>query len=229
MNDKSTFDSLAAAAQGDVAAAAAMATNDAVVRTSYQNAITTLMSELRRDAEAGRISWTQAAERAQEGRNFTMEAMRGRSSPVGRAIAEQLKAEGKTLNELVAKYAMRKHGPTANFNTLSAAEKDAVFAEIVLAAARSNPRVNFTVLRLSRAGRGLILLSIAVSVYNIATAEDKTKATGREVAVTAGGILGGMAGGALAGLACGPGAPACSTIGVFVGGGLAAFGIDMLF
>ena len=73
-------------------------------------------------------------------------------------------------------------------------------------------------LRWSRAGRGLVALSIAVAVYNIATADDPMRQTGREVAVTGGGLAGGATGGALAGLACGPGAPVCVTIGVFVGG-----------
>ena len=47
--------------------------------------------------------------------------------------------------------------------------------------------------------------------------------------MTGGGIAGGVAGGAVAGLACGPGAPVCVTVGAFVGGALAAFGIDYFF
>jgi hypothetical protein len=38
-----------------------------------------------------------------------------------------------------------------------------------------------------------------------------------------------MAGGAAAGLACGPGAPVCVAVGVFVGGALAALGADFAF
>lgn len=38
-----------------------------------------------------------------------------------------------------------------------------------------------------------------------------------------GGIAGGAAGGAAAGLLCGPGAPLCSGIGIFVGGAVGAF------
>jgi len=82
---------------------------------------------------------------------------------------------------------------------------------------------------LSRAGRGLIVLSVAVSVYNVATSEQPGQTAVREAAVTGAGIGGGIAGGALAGLACGPGAPVCVTVGAFVGGALAAFGVDMMF
>lgn len=83
--------------------------------------------------------------------------------------------------------------------------------------------------RLSYAGKGLIALSIALSVYTAATAEDKVDAAGRELAVSGAGIGGGIAGGALAGLACGPGAPVCVTVGAFVGGALAAFGVSMIW
>lgn len=78
---------------------------------------------------------------------------------------------------------------------------------------------------LSYAGRGLLVVSIALSVYTIATADDKAAATGREAAITGAGIGGGIAGGAIAGLACGLGAPVCVTIGAFVGGALGAFGV----
>ena len=68
------------------------------------------------------------------------------------------------------------------------------------------------------------LLSVALSVYTIATSEDRVSAARREAAVTGAGVAGGIAGGALAGLACGPAAPICVTVGAFVGGAVAAFG-----
>lgn len=82
---------------------------------------------------------------------------------------------------------------------------------------------------ISRAGRGLIVLLEASSIYTVTTAEDKTRAAAREGAVNSAGIGGGIAGGAAAGLVCGPGAQVCVTVGAFVGGALAAFGVDMLF
>ena len=206
-----------------------MLTHDPAVRAAYQREITKTVAELRLSVQSGAMSWKQAAEHAQELRNATMETMRGRSTPIGQALAEQMKSQGKTLNELIARYTLKMFGPKATFDALTAAEKDAVYAEIIAAAARSNPRVNAQMLRWSRAGRGLIFLSIAVSVYNIATSDHPMKTAGHEVIVTGAGIGGGIAGGALAGLACGPGAPVCVTIGAFVGGALAAFGSDMLF
>ena len=109
---------------------------------------------------------------------------------------------------------------------LSEAQKNKVYAEVVKSAGRSNPKVTATMRVASRAGRGLIVLSIGLSVYNIATSENPGETALREGVVTASGIGGGIAGGALAGLACGPGAPVCVTVGAFVGGALAAFGVD---
>jgi hypothetical protein len=70
---------------------------DGSVRTDYQWNIERLTSELRQEAETGQITWSEAAAEANRVRNETMELMRERSSAVGRAWAESIKAEGKTL------------------------------------------------------------------------------------------------------------------------------------
>jgi len=229
MSERSDFEHLATAVQAQVNNAAAVAVNDSAVRRAYQRTIAAIVEEIRADAASGRISWAEAATRVQQARNVAMDSMRGRTSVIGRALAERMKLEGMTLNQLIARYTIKLHGPKADFNALSAAQKNAVYAEIVAAGGRSNPSVNASMLRWSRAGRGLIALSIAVSLYNIATSDDPVRQTGREAAVTGGGLAGGAAGGAIAGLACGPGALVCVTIGVFVGGALGALGVDFLF
>ncbi len=74
-----------------------------------------------------------------------------------------------------------------------------------------------------------MVVTLGIAVYNVAVAEDKGKAVAHEGVVLGGGFAGGAAGGALAGLACGPGAPVCVTLGVFVGGALGAMGADVSF
>ena len=228
-NDRALFESAIQALESELANAGTHLTVDARARQLYSAQIRVMADELRREATLGRITWADAASRAQETRNVVMEALRGRSTPVGRAVAESLKREGKTLNELIARKTLQLFGPAADFNRLPPAAQNQVYAEIVASAAKSNPRVNAAMVRLSRAGRGLIVLSVALSVYQIATAEDKAKAATRELAVTGAGVGGGIAGGALAGLACGPGAPVCVTIGAFVGGAAAALGVDLFW
>lgn len=98
-----------------------------------------------------------------------------------------------------------------------------------MGAGKSDPTISRWMRRLGPAGRGLLVLSLAVSIYQIANAEDRIAAAKREAAVTGAGIGGGIAGGALAGLACGPGAPVCVTVGAFAGGVLAAFGVSLIW
>lgn len=223
------FDAAINALQGDVAAAAARLSVDPRLRLEYSKRIKEMAEDLRSRANLGLITWEQAAREAQEMRNLIMEIIRTRSTPLGRAMAEQIKSSGKTLNELVAKKATSMFGPKANFATLSEMQKNQVYASIVESAGKSNPKVNLRMLQLSRAGKGLIVLSIAISVYEIYTAEDKVTETGKQLAVNGAGIAGGAAGGALAGLVCGPGAPVCVLIGGFVGGALAAFEMGRLW
>jgi len=227
--EQSIFESSIRALEAEIANVGAHLVIDSEARQAYVRLTKALADDLRTQASSGKITWLQAASQAQETRNAIMEIIRGRSTPVGRAMAEQLKREGKTLNELIARKAQQLHGPGASFNRLTATQQNAVYSEIVKSAGKSNPRVSVTMRTLSRAGRGLIVLSIALSVYTISTADNKANAAGREIAVTGAGIGGGIAGGALAGLACGPGAPVCVTVGAFVGGALAAFGMDFFW
>lgn len=225
-DDRRLLDHAIQALEAEIANAGTHLALDAQARQAYSARIRELSRELHAEAAAGRISWRAAAERAHGLRNEVMDIIRTRSTPVGRARAQALKREGKTLNRLIAEKTVALFGEGADFARLSEAQQGRVYAEIVKSAGKSNERVNLAMRRASRAGRGLLLLSVAVSIYEVANAEDKIDAAKREATVTGAGIAGGIAGGALAGLACGPGAPVCVTIGAFVGGALAAFGAD---
>jgi len=227
--DRDAFNSAVAAMRADVAMAGSTAAWEAGVRSQYDARIRAFVIELQREVAAGRITWADAARQAQAMRNNLLSLMRGRSSPVGRALAEWLKPAGRSLNDLIAQYTIRRHGAGALFDRLTTAQRDAVFADVVAAAARSNADVNRWVTRAGRAGRGLLILSIGLSIHAIATSPDPAATARREVAVTGAGIAGGVAGGALAGLMCGPGAPVCVTIGAFAGGAAAAFGVDFFW
>ena len=215
--------------EAQLANAGAHLTLDASARSAYAREIKRMADTLRGEVAAGRITWAEAAEQAQQTRNTVMNVIRARSTSVGRAVAQRIKAQGYSLNELVARQTSRMYGPTAMFERLSAARKNAVYAAIVNSAGKSNPAVTQTMSRLAYVGRGVIFLSLGLSIYHVATATNKVAAAGREVAIGGAGIAGGMAGGALAGMACGPGAPVCVTVGAFVGGALAAFGISAMW
>lgn len=215
--------------EAQLANAGAHLTIDASARIAYAREIKHMADRLRTEAFTGRITWGQAAQQAQETRNAVMAIIRSRSTSVGRAVAQRIKAQGYTLNDLISRQTSRMYGPGATFSRLTASQRNIVYASIVNSAGKSNPAVTQTMSRLSYAGRGVIFVSLGLSIYNVTTATNKAAATGREIAINGAGIAGGMAGGALAGLACGPGAPVCVTVGAFVGGALAAFGVSSIW
>ena len=224
--DRALFESAIRALEAEIANVGAHLTIDSEARAAYAKQIHTMSAELRMKAVAGKITWAEAAAEANLARNTIMSVIRKRSTPVGRAIAEQMKKDGKTLNDLIAKKTQSLHGQGAIFDRLKPEQQQQIYSEIVKSAGKSDPKVTNAMRKLSRAGRGLIFLSIALSVYTVATAENKMDAAAEEATVTGAGIAGGIAGGAVAGLMCGPGAPVCVTVGAFVGGALAAFGVS---
>lgn len=200
---------------------------DSAVRLQYIRRIGEYSQSLRNSLSVGEISAQEAAEQANAMRNQLLEASRVRSSDIGKAAAEKLKAKGLGLGRLQEHYAQKLF--KKSFEKLTKAEAERVFLAIVESSGRASPKVSSRVATLGRLGRGLLVVTVAISVYRVATSEDKMEAAGREGAGLGGGILGGAAGGAVAGLACGPGAPVCVTIGVFVGGVLGALGGDYAY
>lgn len=201
--------------------------NDGKVRMSYITQTRKLAEEYRARVSAGTIAPAEAATQVQAIRNQILEAQRLRTSDLGRAEAVKLKKTGLTLTELSEKYARSKFG--ASFTSLSVANQNQVYLEIIDSSGRPRPSMNAAAKKYSKLGRGFLVVTIGVAIYNISVAEDKLKATVREGAVVGGGFAGGAAGGALAGLACGPGAPVCVTVGVLIGGAIGALGADYTF
>jgi hypothetical protein len=197
---------------------------DSNVRQDYIQKTQAMSRELREAYEAGSISAREAAQAANEMRNEIMEMARVRSSDLGRAKAQQLKAKGLDLDDLVAKYANRKFGQ--DFADLARGQQDEVLLEIVESAGRANPKVNANAARLGALGRGLWVLTAVVAIYNISTAEDKVDAAAREAVNVGGGFAGGAAGGALAGVWCGP---VGVIIGVVIGGVLGSIAADAAY
>lgn len=227
--DELTFENSIKALEATSASVGMHLEIDSTARRIYAREIQAMSDNLRRDVANGKLTWAQAAEQAQTTRNLIMQLTRSRTTPVARAFAESKKAEGRGLNALVAEKTMKLFGKDAVFTKLSPSKQNRVFAEIVASAGRSQPKITHNVLRLSYFGRSVILLSLALSTYNVLTARDKSTAVKRELVTTTAGIGGSIAAGAMAGLACGPGAPVCVTIGAFVGGALAAFGAGFIW
>jgi len=233
-NDRKLFDNAISTLKAEILNVGTHLAWDATARNLYVNEIRKTAEELIRQVESGgkiageKATWAKAAAEAHKLRNDTVDIMRDKSSPVGRAYAQRLKPEGKKLTILIAEKVAEKY-PGARFEHLSTAQRNNVYAAVVKSSGKSRQKVTNAMRRWSGIGRGLIILSVAISVYNVTVAEDKTQAIAREASIAGAGIAGGIGGGALAGLACGPGAPICVTVGMFVGGALAAFGISLFW
>lgn len=227
--DQTEFENAIRSLEATAASAGMHLEIDSTARRIYAREIKIMADNLRRDVARGTLTWAQAAEQAQLARNTIMQLTRSRTTPVARAVAEYKKAEGRGLNTLIAEKTVKLFGKQAAFNKLPATQQNQVFAEVVAASGRSNQQFTRNVMRLSYAGRGIILLSLALSTYNVLTARNKSTAIKRALATASAGIGGSIAAGALAGLACGPGAPVCVTIGAFAGGALAAFAAGYLW
>lgn len=148
---------------------------DAGVRSGYVAEAERAARELLEQVRAGAKSAQQAALEANTMRNALLDAARLRTSDIGRAGAEALKATGKTLTELETWYAAKLFKKA--FSDLADAEKSEVWLAIVEASGRANGAVTARALRFGKIGRGLIVVSVAIAVYNVATAENK----GRQV------------------------------------------------
>lgn len=227
--DRQTFESAIRALEAEIANIGTYLTIDTTARKTYAKQIQAMSVELRTMASSGKITWTQAAQQANETRNRVMEIMRNKSTPVGLAFAQKIKQQGKTLNEMVAKKTQTLYGVNVSFESLTNEQKNKVYSEVIKSAGKSDPKITALMKKLSPAGKGLLFLSIGLSVYTVATAENKFDAAGREITITGASIGGGIAGGAMAGLACGPGAPVCTAVGAFIGGALAAFGVGIIW
>lgn len=163
--EQTGFESVIRAMEAEVANVGAHLSLDGATRQAYASQIRAMADELRQQAQTGRMTWAQAAEQAQSTRNVVLELMRSRSTPVGRALAEQLKREGRTLSELIIRKTRQLHGPHADFARLTPSQQNVVYAEIVRSAGKANPRITSVMRTASRAGRVLIVLSVAISVF----------------------------------------------------------------
>lgn len=197
---------------------------DSRVRRAYMEKTRMYAQSLRESLAAKEISPREAAQMAQEMRNEIMEWARAKTSDYGLARAKTMKASGRSFESLLDQYSNSKFKKP--FAELDVSQRDAIFLEIVNSSGRARPAVSARVARLGHAGRALWILSLGVAAYNIASAEDKARATGREAASVGGGFAGGAAGGALAGVWAGPLGVA---VGIAIGGMIGAIISDQVY
>jgi hypothetical protein len=191
----------------------------AEARAAYVRRIKEMSERILMDVRSGSVSAEQGAAFASRMRNVIMEETRSITSAIARAGAEVAKANPLTLEQAIEK-AVQKLFPSKSFESLNPSQKRQVFMEVVEASGRSNKAFTSQIPRWTRLGRGLIVVTVAISAVNIWMARNKAKQGIKEGATLLGGALGGAAANASAGFLCGPGAPVCVTA-LFIIGGVA--------
>lgn len=199
---------------------------DAPVRAQYIAQTQAYAKETLRLVNSGAMSVQEGVKKTQMMRNSIMNAMRAQSSDLGLALAQFLKSEGKSLGELEEIYSKRLF--KTNFKDLPESQRRTVWIEIIKKSGQPQKTASTYARLMGHAGKGLIALTVAISFYHIATAEDKARATAKEVSVVGSSLAVSSALGT-AGLLCGPAAIVCVPLGIFVGGILGGLGAERLF
>jgi hypothetical protein len=202
--------------------------NDEAVRKEYLKTIEDYSKEVIHSVESGKLTPKQGAEFANSKRNEIMEWSRGKSSDIGRARAIKLKPSGLTLEEAQNKYAQKMF--SKDFKDLErTGDRNQVYKKVIEGAGRDSHRETIRAQRLGVLGKSLTVLTVSISVYNIAVAEDKLKAAGREGAIMGGSLLGSAVGGAGAAWLFGAAAGGPITLGAFAFGMLFAIGAEWAY
>ncbi len=200
---------------------------DSKYRSEYIQKTRDASREIKTLVKTGKLSPHEGAVRASEIRNTIMDVTREKLSNIGKAWSQNHKVNGKSLVELESQYALEKYGK--NFDELSVQNKNSVWKEIVAAAGRQRPSANFKAKAVGVLGRGLVVLTVSLALYNIIIAEDKARASTKEGVILGASVGGMLAGGYVASLACGPGAFFCAAAWTFAVGAASAFGSEVTF
>jgi hypothetical protein len=202
------------------------------IRTQYLDGIQEMSDACWQAYKAGELSAKAAAGVANEMRNTILDMSRANDFDLGRAYASSLKKKGLSLDEVVEYIMNQKKGFKERFKgrklpSLSDAEQTEIFEEVIKSAGRDRGSITRGIPRLRWAARSLWILTAAIAIYNIGTAQNPWWQTGREGATLGGGLLGSIGGGAAMGAAGGVWAgPIGVGIGVLVGGILGALLAD---
>lgn len=197
-------------------------TMDSYTRKKYIRSIDAMSKEILRDYEKGLYSLKESAQRASALRNEIMAITRKHSTELGKAISVKMKPHGLTFTQALESKSKKLYA--RRFNTLSKPEQSKVYLEVVYSSGRDNSVASSSIKYLGKAGRLFLILSLGLVTYDVYHAKDRKKALVYNAAIFSGSAATSAAGGGAAGLACGPGAPICVTIGIFIGGIIGAIG-----
>ena len=201
----------------DIAADFAFAfTQDNRTREAYKSTVREFSQAIRNSVRSGEKSAESAAHYAAQVRNKVMAAAREETSLLGKSIAEFLKEEAKSIEELLEHYSSKMHGK--RFSSLMAHERHGVHLEIIEASGRTRSAVDKWAPKASQLGKGIIAFSLAHSAANVLRSRHQADTLAEEISTLVGGFGGAELGALAARRLTGPAAPVFIIAGMFLGG-----------
>jgi len=208
-----------AAAKNSFESAAIKFSIDAIsganIRVRYINGIKRMSQMIQSEVDSGKISVRDGANFCNEMRNQILLETRKISSPQAKAYAELKKPNGPNLSESLDKYSVRLFKKP--FSELTESEKDKASYAVIESSSRNQISISTATQRLRIAGKVGILITAAIAVHTILTANDKLSEAARQGTVIQGGVLGAYLAGLAVSSICGPGAPFCAIAVVIIG------------
>jgi hypothetical protein len=139
--------------------------------------------------------------------------MREKSTPTGLTLAQAFKHYGLPYSEMLDKNAQRRY--RKNFAQLRTPEEvSQVAGATINSAGRANRPLTITATGMGYVSKGLIIIGVAVSVYQVVVADEWKFEIGRQVATWSGAITGGYLGAGVEALV----GPVGAIIGGIIGG-----------
>lgn len=172
---------------------------DDVVRADYRQKAAAASKEISDEVRAGRMTAHEGAKAANALRNAVLDMSRAQLSDLGLALSVAAKKEGKPLDYFQEQYAKQKFGRA--FGELTQVEREVVWREIVDSAGRGNKKFNIGAKVAGLAGRTFLVIGLAITVWHVLEAENKTRAVAKEVTAVGGSGVGAAAGAAIVGAA----------------------------
>ena len=181
--------------ESQMAAACREAIKSEDVRAEYMRRIKAASDELIEMVRSRKITPHEGAISAYNLRNKILLTLRGDLTSFGLAYSRNIKPDsGRPFEYYLNKNSQELFNKP--YQSLTTEQKERVLIKLVEKAGKSNSDVSVKAKFFGMAGRALLIVTLAVAVYNVIEAEDKERQALKEGATLGGGIAGGIAGGA---------------------------------
>lgn len=157
-------------------------------RLLYVNLISRVRDEIWEKVRNGELTLQEGAESANNLRNDAMMRVRAQSSAYANALATELKATGKTLQELQDAKTLKKF-PGRRYSDLKNTEKDIIARLIIESSGKPNIDWVYEARDYGLVGKSFLLAMFAMSLYRILYSDNKLLEAFKEGTILSSGFL----------------------------------------